>query len=115
MRSWCFWHTELVSQVRARAVRWVSDDFPGWVEVHLGLANGTVAKLIDKWPVFTAGDCLRPDASYPVDLTLACEISAAEGGTAAGTGAVYVTLLHACDPSGEATSLVRGRDILPGD
>lgn len=109
------WHTELASQVRARAVRWVSDDFPGRVEVHLDLTNGTVAKLIDKWPIFTADDCLRPDASYPIDLALACEVSAAAGGTAAGTGTVYVTLLHACVPSGEATFLVRDRDVLPGD
>jgi hypothetical protein len=30
----------------ASAVRWVSDEpYPGWVEVHLDLADGTVAKL----------------------------------------------------------------------
>src|SRR5258708_29106691 len=114
-RSWWLWHSELVSEVRARAVRWVNDDFPGWVEVHLDLADGPVAKLIDKWPIFTADDCLRADASYPVDLTLACEVSAVEGGAAAGTGPVYVTLLHACDPSGAVTFLVRDRDVLPGD
>jgi hypothetical protein len=109
------WHDELVSQVRARAVRWVSDEpFPGWVEVHLDLADGTVARLLDKPPVFTADDeLLRAGASYPVGLELACDVSAAEGGTAA--DAVYVTLLHGVrDQSGEVTFLVRDRDVVPG-
>ena len=56
-------------------MRWVSDEpFPGWVEVHLDLADGTVAKLFGKPPVFTADDeRLRAGASYPVDLELACD------------------------------------------
>jgi hypothetical protein len=110
-------HDELVSQVRARAVRWVSDEpFPGWVEVHLDLADGTVAKLFDKPPVFTADDeRLRAGASYPVDLELACDVCAAEGGTAAGADSVYVTLLHGVSgQSGEVTFLVRDRDVIPG-
>lgn len=40
--------------VRAQAVRWVGDEpIPGWVEVHLELADGTVVKLFDKPPVLT--------------------------------------------------------------
>jgi hypothetical protein len=95
----------------------VSDEpFPGWVEVHLDLADGTVARLFDKPPVFAADDGrLWAGASYPVDLELACDVCAAEGGTAAGAGSVYVTLLHGVsDQSGEVTFLVRDRDVIPG-
>ena len=39
-------HNELMTWLGASAVRWVSDEpYPGWVEVHLDLADGTVAKL----------------------------------------------------------------------
>ena len=106
----------MVSRVRARAVRWVSDDFPGWIEVHLDLADGTVAKFIDKEPMFTSEDCLlRADDSYPIDLPLDCEVSATVGGTAADPGKVYVTLTHLCDLGGESTFLVHEQDVLPGD
>jgi hypothetical protein len=94
----------------------VSDGpFPGWVEVHIDLADGTVAKLFDMPSVFTADDeRLRADASYPVGLGLACDVSAVEGGTAAGAGSVYVTLRHGLSgQSGEVTFLVCERDVIP--
>jgi hypothetical protein len=93
----------------------VSDDFPGWVEIHLDLADGTVAKFIDKWPMFTSDDCLRPDASYPFDLPLDCTVSAEKDGTAAGPGTVYVTMTHVDDVAGMWIFLVREQDVLPDD
>jgi len=92
-------HTESVSWVRATAVRWVSDEpFPGWVEVHLALADGSAAVFNDKPPIFEDGDRLRPDTDYPIGITLACRI---ESGFDAGRDAVLVTLENsASDPAG---------------
>ncbi|WP_030472912.1 hypothetical protein [Lentzea aerocolonigenes] len=47
---------------------------PGWVEVHLVDADGAVWSLFDKPPIFDADDRLTPDAAYPVDVELDCEI-----------------------------------------
>jgi hypothetical protein len=37
--------------LRCRAVRWVSDDFPGWVEVEFVDAFGRAHRIVDKWPI----------------------------------------------------------------
>ncbi|WP_157529772.1 hypothetical protein [Nocardia sp. NRRL S-836] len=53
----------------------MSDDpQPGWVEVQLTDATGTVWSLFDKPPIFDADGQLTPDATYPVDVELDCEI-----------------------------------------
>jgi hypothetical protein len=93
----------------------VSDDFPGWVEVHLDLADGNVAKFIEKWPMITADDYPPADASYPIYLLMDCEVSATKGGVPTGPGKVYVTLTHVCDLDEESTFLVREQDVLPRD
>lgn len=99
------------SQVRARAVRWVDDEpFPGWVEVHLDLADGTVAVLCDKPPIFTAGDRLRPDSAYPVSLWLDCEVNGDEH-RGAEPATLTVTLKHTADKSGNATFQVHRQDV----
>jgi hypothetical protein len=64
-----------VTYVRARALRWVSDDpFPGLVEVELTDADGKSWRFVDKSPMFDPGDRLRSDSFYPVDLSLACVV-----------------------------------------
>jgi hypothetical protein len=64
-----------MTRVRCQAVRWVSDEpQPGWVEIHLVDADGAVWSLFDKPPVFGADDRLTPDATYPVEVELDCEI-----------------------------------------
>ena len=40
--------------VRAQALRWVSDDQPGWIEVGLVDADGQEHRIIDKVPVLTS-------------------------------------------------------------
>lgn len=61
-------------EVYVRAMRWVSDDLPGFVECHLVDVDGVEHVLIDKAPVFDDGERLRPDAAYPIDLKLACRV-----------------------------------------
>ncbi len=62
-----------VTTVRCIAVRWVSDDQPGWVEVELTDAAGTAWSLLDKQPMF--GDpALTSDADYPRTLLVECDV-----------------------------------------
>lgn len=103
--------------VRAQAVRWVDDEpQPGWVEVHLQLADGTVAQLFDKPPVLDRDDRLRPDSAYPVLVTLACAIEPSEVASHAVPGALLVTLAHGVsDQSGVSTFWVREQDVVRAD
>jgi hypothetical protein len=100
--------------VRARAVRWVDDEpQPGWVEVHLQLADGTVARLFDKPPVVDRDDRLRPDSAYPVAVTLACAFEPSGVASHAVAGAVLVTLAHGVsDQAGISTFWVREQDVV---
>lgn len=50
---------------------------PAWVEVHLKLADSTVAALFDQPPIFESGNLLRPDASHCIVPELACQIDTA--------------------------------------
>jgi hypothetical protein len=99
--------------VRGQAVRWVDDEpQPGWVEVHLLLADGTVAQLFDKPPVVDRDDRLRPDSAYPVPVTLACAVEPS-GASHVVPGALLVTLAHGVsDQSGVSTFWVRQQDIV---
>ncbi|MEJ8652620.1 hypothetical protein WKI65_32240 [Streptomyces sp. MS1.AVA.3] len=57
------------------AVRWVDDEpQPGLVEVRFTDAHQQQWAFIDKWPVFTDGDDLAPDAHYPVEVAILCDI-----------------------------------------
>jgi hypothetical protein len=101
-------------QVRATAVRWVNDEpIPGWVEVHLALADGTVAKLFDKPPMFESDDRrLRPNAKYPVTLSLDCEIVADDRSMQASSGSLYIILAHGIsDLSGRITFCVHRESV----
>lgn len=64
-----------MTSVTAQAVRWVSDEpIPGWVEVQLTDVHGVVWSLFDKPPVFDGADLLTPDAVYPIDVQVSCEV-----------------------------------------
>jgi len=60
--------------VRAEAVRWVDQVWPGWVEVHLPESDGTVALLVDKVPVFDYDDRLVPGAELPMSIQIPCDV-----------------------------------------
>jgi predicted HD phosphohydrolase len=66
-------------QVRVRAVRWVSDDNPGFVECRLVDADGREHALIDKAPVLDVGDVLRPDTTYPINISIDCRVVREDG------------------------------------
>jgi hypothetical protein len=94
-------------------MRWVADTpIPGWVEVHLDLADGSTATLFDKPPIFEDGNLLHRDAQYPIDLWLECAV---DGSFDAGPRAVRVILRHASDPSGAVAFSVPRVNVSPGD
>jgi len=76
------------------------------VEVHLDLADGTIAKFFDKPPIFT-DLLLLPGSAYPVALTLTCTVAEVAGST------TLVTLVHAEDELRRFTFRVHTRDVLP--
>ena len=61
--------------VRAQIVRWVSDDFPGFVECRFADRFGREWIVVEKLPVLTVAD-LRSDSQFPQPVLIACEVVA---------------------------------------
>lgn len=59
----------VVIKVRARVVGWVSDDFPGWLEVIVRDASGEEHRIVDKLPVLTSLP-IGPGSPLPPELWL---------------------------------------------
>jgi hypothetical protein len=59
--------------VCAEFVRWISDDFPGFVECRFADASGREWSVIEKVPVLTDAP-LRSDSEFPQPAFIACEI-----------------------------------------
>jgi hypothetical protein len=60
--------------VHAEVVRWVDDEWPGWVQVRLTESDGTVASLVDKVPIFDSDDRLEPGADLPIGIEIPCDL-----------------------------------------
>jgi hypothetical protein len=57
--------TEVI--VRATAVRWVDDAFPGWIEVTLNAVDGHTHRIVEKVPVLTNAE-ITADTTFPFEL-----------------------------------------------
>ena len=66
--------------VRARAVRWISDEpQPGWIEVEFITADGQRHLVHDKPPMFAEPfDPFLSTSFYPVPTLIPCEILSRE-------------------------------------
>jgi hypothetical protein len=63
--------------VRCTAIRWVNDDpQPGWVEVRMTDAFGREWIFFDNPVIFGGGAELSSRTTYPVPVTIRCEIIA---------------------------------------
>lgn len=82
-----------MNYLRALAVRWVTDDFPGFVEVAITDATGRTWSLVEKDPVIGAEGILTPEAAYPIELELECDVISSELDTAS-QPTVTVALRH---------------------
>lgn len=56
-----------MATVRATATRWISDDFPGFVELALTDANGVRHTIHEKVPAL-GGEGLSASAAYPREV-----------------------------------------------
>ncbi|CCD85905.1 protein of unknown function [Bradyrhizobium sp. ORS 285] len=63
------------AHIRALITRWVSDDFPGWVECRFTDRFGKEWSIVDKLPVVSTDD-LRRGSKYPQPALIACEVVA---------------------------------------
>jgi hypothetical protein len=64
--------------VRAQAIRWVDDTFPGWIEVKVIDAAGHDHRVVDKVPIVTALD-IRSDTSFPTELWIGADTTDIDG------------------------------------
>ncbi|MGJ5093457.1 hypothetical protein ACQR18_15385 [Bradyrhizobium oligotrophicum] len=65
----------MTTYIRAEITRWVSDDFPGFVECRFTDRFGTEWVMVDKSPIFT-NLSLRSDSQFPQPALIACEVLA---------------------------------------
>ena len=61
--------------IRAKIIRWVSDDFPGFVECRFADRFGREWVVVEKVPVLTDAD-LRSNSRFPQPVPIACEVVA---------------------------------------
>jgi hypothetical protein len=65
-------------KVRATAVRWESDCFPGWVEVVVVDARRHEHRIVEKVPVLTSRS-ITADSTFPIELWIDAEAQCGEG------------------------------------
>lgn len=78
--------------IRARIIRWVSDNFMGFVECRFDDRLGQVWLVIEKVPFVRDGD-VRSDSQFPQTAFIACEI-VAQGQDYAGREIANVTTMR---------------------
>jgi hypothetical protein len=88
-----------VVKVRAEAVRWHSDDFPGWVEVSVRDARGQDHRIVEKVPVLTPL-VITAASPFPIEFWIDAEAESVEGGE------TVVVLPHGIETTEGKRSLV---------
>ncbi|MEQ7129345.1 hypothetical protein ABN034_33110 [Actinopolymorpha sp. B11F2] len=64
--------------VRAKALRWISDDQPGVIEVSIVDSDGREHRIIEKVPVLTSREFTSASA-FPADLWIRADTGTIEG------------------------------------
>ncbi|MFD7846753.1 hypothetical protein ACFXO9_31735 [Nocardia tengchongensis] len=67
-----------MTYIKAVAVRYEDDHFPGWVEAQFRQADGSTASFVAKVPEFQEYDQLTHDAAYPIPLEITCDLVATD-------------------------------------
>lgn len=65
-------------RVRASAIRWASDDFPGWVEASVRDARGRDHRIAEKVPVLTPLT-INADSTFPIEFWIEAEMNSSQG------------------------------------
>jgi hypothetical protein len=84
--------------VRATALHWASDDYPGFVEIAVVDEAGREHRIIEKVAVLTTSD-LTPASAFPVELWIRADTGSTEGEK------VHITFAHAVETTEGLTSL----------
>ena len=67
--------------VRATAVRWADDHFPGWIEVDIVDAEDRTHRIVEKAPVLTRAN-ITAASTFPFELWIEAEFERMKGGAA---------------------------------
>lgn len=67
--------------VRATAMRWADDHFPGWIEVDLVDAEGRTHRIVEKVPVLAKAG-ITAASTFPFELWIQAEFERMNGGSA---------------------------------
>jgi len=59
-----------MTYIRAQIIRWVTDDFPGFVECRFADRFGSEWAIIEKLPILTVAD-LRSNSLFPQPVLVA--------------------------------------------
>jgi hypothetical protein len=65
----------VTTYIQAEIARWISDDFPGFVEWRFSDKFGKEWRGVDKAPVLTTLT-VRSDSQFPLPVLIACEVIA---------------------------------------
>ena len=65
-------------KVRATAVRWESDSFPGWIEVTVVDARRREHRIVEKVPVLTLL-MITSESTFPIELWIEAELDGVDG------------------------------------
>ncbi|UXM91816.1 hypothetical protein [Paenarthrobacter sp. JL.01a] len=66
--------------VRATAMRWADEHFPGWIEVDLADAEGRTHRIVEKVPVLAEAD-ITATSTFPIELWIEAEFERMNGGS----------------------------------
>ena len=86
-------------KVRAAAVRWKSDEFPGWIEVSVRDARGQDHRIVDKVPALTPLT-ITAESPLPIEFWIEAEMDSIDG------DGVTVSFRHGVESIDGARSLV---------
>ncbi|MFC8039446.1 hypothetical protein ACFUOZ_08840 [Paenarthrobacter sp. NPDC057355] len=64
--------------VRANAMRWADDHFPGWIEVDVVDAEGRTHRIVEKVPVLAKAD-ITAESTFPLELWIEAEFERMNG------------------------------------
>lgn len=90
-------------KIRALAIGWHSDDFPGWIEVSIRDASGTNHRVVEKVPVVTSSK-VTSDSSFPLEIWIAGDAELGD------QDQVVVTLLDGVETTNGADRLAMKRE-----
>jgi hypothetical protein len=91
--------------VRAQVLRWISSDFPGWIEVGLGDADGQEHRIVEKVRVLTRRG-VTAASTFPQEFWIQAETGDVRGER------VLVTFADAVETTeGRASVQMRAADV----